>query len=198
MATEADQIQNEMIELGVYALVVRGQGKDLLMGKNIKDYVPVPGLEALLHLFILDIDGAFSFIYKQDVEGYLKVLQKKFQLDFPSLQENLLANISGMIEMESDDVMIYYLVITKTLEFIRQEVYDRNCWEIVSLAYKHLQKKSPEENLKKKMQELDDQGNPAMSLMYNLIFIYFLANKYKPEVKSTIIEIVAKIIAQIL
>ncbi len=29
------QIENEMLSLGVYALVVRGQNQDLLMGKQV-------------------------------------------------------------------------------------------------------------------------------------------------------------------
>ena len=38
-----EEIQNEMIQLGVYALIVRGEGQDLLMGKNIHEYIEIQG-----------------------------------------------------------------------------------------------------------------------------------------------------------
>ena len=61
------EIQNEMLQLGVYALVVRGQGDDLLMGTNVQNYIKVDGLEKLLHYFIADLDQVFTHIYDGDM-----------------------------------------------------------------------------------------------------------------------------------
>ena len=179
MATQDAQVQNEMIELGVHQLVVRGHGQDLLMGKNVKHYLAVPGLENLLHRFILDLDAAFTFIYKHDVAQFLDTLQSQFKLDLMSLRENLLANIANMIDMESDDVMIYNLVITKTLEAIRQQVFETQFWALIE---KTINKKTPKMDLSQihaRIEALDDAGNEVLSLMYNLMFIQFLAKFYQ-------------------
>jgi hypothetical protein len=177
----AKAVENEMIELGVYALVVRGEGHDWLMGKNVKHYLTVPGLETLLHSFILDLDAEFSYIYKRDIEGYLKALQNKFRLDLMSLSENLMANIANMIDMESDDVMIYYLVITKTLEFLRQQTFDAQFWKIFEKVYSEFTKTQLTEKIKTRIQKFDDEGDETLSLMYNLIFIQFLAEIYQDK-----------------
>jgi hypothetical protein len=187
ISAQLKPIENEMIELGVYSLMVRGQGKDLLMGKNVKDYMPLPGLERLLHHFIADLDASFSFIYQKDIEGYLKTLQKKFNLNLLSLKENLLENIANMIEVDSDDIMIYYLVITKTLEFIREAVYEQKYEVTLSLYYEKIFKKKMNKTILEKIIEKDNSGDSTLSLMFNMLFIEFLADFYRdPEIQSGI------------
>lgn len=172
------EIQNEMLQLGVYALVVRGQGQDLLMGKNVRDYVEISGLEKLLHFFIADLDKVFSFIYDNDIASYLNALEEKFSLDLSSLQVNMEQNIEAMVETDSDDIMIYYLVITKTLENIRQQVFDRNGWSWIEKSLKK-KKKTLTKEIKNDLNSLDDEGNQDLSLLYNLVFTNYLAKIYK-------------------
>ena len=171
------EIQNEMLQLGVYALVVRGEGQDLLMGKNVRDYVEINGLEKLLSFFITDLDKVFSFIYDNDIASYLNALEEKFSLDLSSLQINIEQNIEAMIETDSDDIMIYYLVITKTLENIRQQVFDLNGWSWIE---KFLKKNNQTltKKIKNDLNSLDEEGNQDLSLLYNLIFTNFLAKIY--------------------
>lgn len=181
-----------MIELGVYSLVVRGQGNDLLMGKNVKDFIPLPGLEKLLHDFIYDLDDSFSFIYKKDVEGYLRALQKKLQLNLMSLKENLLENIANMIEIDSDDVMIYYLVITKTLEFIRESIYEQKYEAIITQIYEEIYHKKITPKILQLITEKDNSGDSILSLLFNLLFIEFLANYYKDTEISAEIQLILR------
>ncbi len=172
------EIQNEMLQLGVYALVVRGEGQDLLMGKNVRDYVEINGLEKLLHFFIADLDKVFSFIYDNDIASYLNALEEKFSLDLSSLQVNMEQNIEAMVATDSDEIMIYYLVITKTLEHIRQQVFDVNGWLWIK---KSLKKKNKilTKKIKNDLNSFDEEGNQDLSLLYNLIFTNYLAKIYK-------------------
>ncbi len=172
------EIQNEMLQLGVYALVVRGQGQDLLMGKNVRDYVEINGLEKLLHFFIADLDKVFSFIYDNDIASYLNALEEKFNLDLSSLQVNMEQNIEAMVATDSDDIMIYYLVITKTLENIRQQVFDINGWSWIEKSLKK-KNKTLTKKIKNDLNSLDDEGNQDLSLLYNLVFTNYLAKIYK-------------------
>jgi len=172
------EIQNEMLQLGVYALVVRGQGQDLLMGKNVRDYVEISGLEKLLHFFIADLDKVFSFIYDNDIASYLNALEEKFSLDLSSLQVNMEQNIEAMVATDSDDIMIYYLVITKTLENIRQQVFDINGWSWIEKSLKK-KNKTLTKKIKNDLNSLDEEGNQDLSLLYNLVFTNYLAKIYK-------------------
>ena len=176
-----EEIQNEMIQLGVYALVVRGEGQDLLMGKNVHKYIEVRGLEALLRKFILDLDKFFEDIYNNDIPSYLKRIEKRFQLDLSFLAENLMSNIGEMKTTDSDDVMVYYLVITKTLEHIRQIVYHNYGWAEINEFYEFIHQETLTSEQIEHINELDDEGDPDLSLFYNLIFIKFLGEVYKDK-----------------
>jgi hypothetical protein len=175
------EIQNEMLQLGVYALVVRGQGKDLLMGTNVDNYIKVDGLEKLLHNFIADLDQVFTHIYDGDIPGYLNTLEEKFHLDLSSLQENMEINIKMMEETDSDPVMIYYLVITKTLEFFRSEIFNTIGWDMIQSLYKSETGKSPAKSILNEINRIDAQVNKDVSLLYNLIFIHYLAEIYSQK-----------------
>lgn len=172
------EIQNEMLQLGVYALVVRGQGDDLLMGTNVNNYIKVDGLERLLHFFISDLDKFFTHIYDHDIASYLNSLEEKFHVDLSTLQENMEINIRGMEETDSDDVMIYYLVITKTLEQLRQEIFDTRGWEWIKEFYKAKTGKAPSKDILNEINRIDSAVNKSISLLYNLTFIYYLAEIY--------------------
>lgn len=189
--TDQPQIENEMLLLGVYALVVRGQNQDLLMGKNVKDFVSIPGLEALLLKFIADLDKTFRYIYKDDIPSFLNELERQFHLDFMSLLDNIVANIEGIKSFENDDVMIWYLVITKTLESMREQTYTRRGWTIISQKFEELNHSPLTPALKDKIQSMDDAGNADLSLLYNLVFVEFLAGLYKDiKVQNTIAKII--------
>ncbi|WP_457559468.1 hypothetical protein [Candidatus Harpocratesius sp.] len=188
-----EEIQNEMIQLGVYALVVRGEGQDLLMSKNVHDYIEIPGLETLLRNFIIDLDKFFEYIYKNDISAYLHQIEKKFQLDLSFLASNLVQNINEMKETDSEEIMIYYLVITKTLEHIRQIVFNQYGKEKIKSFYeKEVGKKLSTKRLQK-ISQLDDEGDADLSILYNLIFIKFLAEIYqKKKIFRNIEEIIEK------
>jgi len=189
--TDQPQIENEMLLLGVYALVVRGQNQDLLMGKNVNDFVSIPGLETLLHKFVADLDKTFRYIYKDDIPSFLNELERQFHLDFMSLLDNIVANIEGIKSFENDDVMIWYLVITKTLESMREQTYTRRGWTIISKKFEEFNHSPLTPALKDKIQSMDDAGNADLSLLYNLVFVEFLAELYKDiKVQNTIAKII--------
>ena len=74
------EFENEMLMLGVYALVVRGMGGDMLMGKNVKYYLQLTGLESLLKKFIKDLDNIFKYVY-ENIPRFLE-MTAKFGIDF--------------------------------------------------------------------------------------------------------------------
>lgn len=175
------EIQNEMIQLGVYALVVRGEGKDLLMGKNVNNYISLHGLESLLKLFIQDLDKFFEDIYKNNIPSYLKKIEKKFHLDLSFLESNLIQNIEEMKKTDSEEIMIYYLVITKTLEHIRQSVFNQIGNQVISQFYQEKAGKSMNKQIQKQIHRYDNESDEDLSLLYNLVFIKFLAEIYQNQ-----------------
>ena len=176
-----EEIQNEMIQLGVYALVVRGEGQDLLMGKNVHNYISIPGLESLLQLFIVDLDRFFDDIYKGDIPSYLKKIESKFHLDLSFLASNLTQNIEEMKKTDSEEIMIYYLVITKTLEHIRQIIFNKMGNQAIKDFYEAKTGKSITKQVQNQINRLDDESDEDLSLLYNLIFIQFLTEIYQKE-----------------
>lgn len=168
-----------MLKLGVYALVVRGQGQDLLMGKNIHDFVKVPGLESLLHDFIADLDTYFSAIYRKDTAGFLKKVEAKTKIKLMDLEENLHHNLDEMQDSDfSDDIMVFYLVITKTLETLRQKIFDQQMWEWIQEVFITKTGKKMAEKMMKKLKEQGESSDADFSLLYSLVFIHYLAQIY--------------------
>ena len=175
-----------MLELVVYSLVVRGQGQDLLMGTNVHNYVKIPGLEHLLHKFIAELDHAFEYIYKNDVKGFLNQIETRYALDLQRLQENMVENITQMQEIQSDTIMIYYLVITKTLESLRNTVFQTKGIEWIKKKYISKKKKAPPLKWWERLEYEGSYSSEDYSLLYNLIFIHFLAEIYEDsKVKET-------------
>lgn len=169
-----------MLELGVYALIVRGSGKDLLMGVNVNNYVKVQGLEHLLRKFISDLDINFEHIYTDDVHGFLNAMNKQFHIDFLPLEKNLSTNITEMHAVSSDDIMIFYLVITKTLEFLRNGVFENRGKEWINEILEEQTHNVPKDFMNR-IESLDISQNPDVSLLYNLIFTWWLAEHYHDD-----------------
>lgn len=187
------EIENEMLVLGVYALVVRGQGEDLLMGKNVHDFIPVTGLEELLHLFICDLDEDFKFIYDNDINGYLEAIVRRFHMNLSELSENLMANIEQMRTVDSDEIMIYYLVITKTLETLRQLIYATKGWAWIAEMYRKKHQKDMSLEIRGKIEQCDNEDDKDLSILYNLVFIHYLAQIYE---QSGIEKVIRRIIEE--
>lgn len=192
------QINNEMLQLGVYALVVRGEGNDLLMGTNVQNYVKVQGLEVLLHQFIVDLDHAFDHIYTNDIDQFLKTLESCISLSLTDLKKTLYENINQMQNVQSEPVMIYYLVITKTLEYIRKTVFQTIGIPWLEEIYRQTHTKKPTKKWITDLQCLDSTCSKDYSLLYNLIFIYYLAQTYKKTaVEKKTKQLINKSIANI-
>lgn len=172
------EFENEMLMLGVYALVVRGMGGDMLMGKNVKYYLQLTGLESLLKKFIKDLDNLFKYVYENNIPEFLKEMTAKFGIDFLYLDNDIENNIIGMRSVESDEIMIQYMIITKTLEEIREKVFKdfRNNQLIPKI--KEIKGMELDEE---KLESLKGKAKEDYSLLYNLTFIEFLARFYKDE-----------------
>jgi hypothetical protein len=180
-------IENEMLSLGVYALMVRGQNQDILMGKSVQHYLVLPGLENLLQYFIADLDKAFSFVYNNDIAGFLNELESDFHLNFMPLQENMEENIKNMQDFENDEIMVWYLIITKMLETMREQVFAEQGWAILGQDYENRVSYPLSEEVKTKINELDAIDNEDLSILYNLVFVKYLAELYSQiEVKTEI------------
>ncbi len=185
------QIENEMLSLGVYALVVRGQNQDLLMGKQVQHYVELPGLESLLQYFIADLDNAFHFIYDGNIAGFLNDLENKFHLNFLPLQENLENNIQAMQDFKNNEIMVWYLIITKMLETMREQIFETYGWPKIRSEYESITQNSFSDNIKSQLMELDNSGNEDLSILYNLIFVQFLAKLYQQQlIQAEIAELI--------
>ena len=182
------EFENEILMLGVYALVVRGVGNDCLMGKNVKYYLQLPGLESLLKKFVKDLDILFKHVYENNISGFLEEMSKKFDVDFMILKEDIETNILGMRSVDSDEVMIQYMIITKTLEEIREHVFNEFRENVLKTRIKE---KKGIEIAEQKLENLKGKAEEDYSLLYNLTFIDYLAGKYKDKaMKKKITEII--------
>ncbi len=167
-----------MLKLGVYALVVRGIGDDLLMGRNVNDYIKLHGLEDLLQKFIADLDKWFAFVYEDKIPEFLLAMQEKLLLDFTRLEEEITQNIQGMRDMNGDEIMIQYMIITKVLENLREGIWQMFLQTEIGQMYKALYKRAIPKKTMTKLKKLNEEGSKEFSLLYNLVFIHHLAKIY--------------------
>jgi hypothetical protein len=174
----SNEVENEMLTLGVYALVVRGVGNDLLMGKNVKHYIQIKGLEALLKKFVKDLDILFKFIYENNVSEFLSQMSKKFGVDLMGLKDEIERNLVEMRFVDSNEVMIQYMIIAKTLEEIREKVYKNFLENTLKPRIKQIKRIEINEQ---KFDTLKGKEEEDFSLLYNMIFIDYLANIYSDK-----------------
>lgn len=74
--------------------------------------------------------------------------------------------------------MIYYLVITKTSEHFRNEIFTTVGWELIQQIYEELHGTAATKKMFASLNDLPDQEDSDVSLLYNLIFTHFLAEHY--------------------
>ncbi len=190
------EFENEMLMLGVYALVVRGVGNDFLMGRNVKHYIHIKGLEALLKKFVKDLDILFKNVYENNIPEFLNQMNKKFNVNFMGLKDDIERNLSEMRFVDSNEVMIQYMIIAKTLEEIREDIF-KNFREN-TLKPRIKEARGIEIN-EQKLDALKGKAEEDFSLLYNMTFIDYLANIYKDKaMKKKISELMHEKIESII
>jgi hypothetical protein len=195
------EFENEMLLLGVYSLVVRGCGTDTLMGKNVRHSMQLTGLESLLRRFIADLDQQFAHIYRGELPGFLAGLGETLGLDLSSLLPNLQENVDQMRAVDSEDVMVWHLIITKSLEYIREQAYQTDAVARIKELYEDANAHSFSAAAQKKLNSLDSEASEPLSLLYNLAFVGRLADAYgnkklQASIKRQITSLVKEIVTE--
>lgn len=171
--------QREMLENAVYQQLFLG--KKQIQGKNPEHTMQLTGIEPLLNKFIDDLNSRVEAILDKKIKAFIQYFEKKFKLDlkktYKRIMENL-TNMGGIENLEGQETVVIYIVLTKLVEALREHAYA--IWGKQRIAedfQENYEKKfgSKEEH---QLQNLAATNNPNISLLYNLSFIMLLVNTY--------------------
>ena len=115
---------------------------------------------------------------------FLGKFETKFNLELNEVKVKVENNFEGMGELEGQEIVILYMVLTKMLENIREQAYLINGWNELVRIYQKSGRRF-DDKVHQKLNNFAAIGNPQLSLIYNLCFIKLLAEVFNEKRIST-------------
>lgn len=172
----------EMLEQAVHQQLFLGQNR--IMGRIPKDTMSMKDVGKILTRFINFIKKNLSNFELENLGNFLGLFEAKFDMELGSVQEKVLANFKEM-DLEGQEVIILYIILTKLLESLRRQSYIRFGFNQITYNYNRNYKQESKEIIRKKLQKLSEKKDINLSLLYNLCFIRLLAVSFGDKKIST-------------
>jgi hypothetical protein len=205
MSESSDETQS-LLENAVYQQLFNAQDNNKICGKNPDNTMQVTGVDQLLDSFLTDLKKNLELLKKQKLKEFLQTYEKRFHINLKDTLERIEANFEGMggMEMlEGQETVLYYMVLTKLLEALRE--YSYNSWgsDRIKEIYEEQAGKKFNDVAKDKIQNLAALNEENISILYNLSFIAMLSTSYGDKkfittLKRLVTTRINKIVKQIL
>ena len=186
---ERPGIPQDLLEHAVYQQLFSGGVR--IMGKNPANTMQLTGIEELLGLLIKDLEQRLHLIGSGQFARFLQEFEKMFDLDLSPTLERIQTNIGAMgvnADSKEPDVMIYYMIITKLLEALREHAYSQWGYRQIKEKYIQLSGHTFTDKVGDKLQKLAALNEENISLLYNLSFILMLGLHYGSKKFQTTIK----------
>ena len=172
-----------MLEQAVFQQLFLGQNR--IMGRIPKDTMSMKDVGKILNRFINFIKENLSDFELENLDAFLGLFEVKFGMELGSVREKVLANFREMNNLEGQEIIILYMVLTKLLESLRQQSYIKYGFAQITDNYNRNFKQETKEIIRKKLQRLSEKKDVNLSLLYNLCFIRLLAVSFEDKKIST-------------
>jgi len=174
-----DKIYDEMIEKAVYQQLFLG--KDRIMGRMPETTMQFKNVEKLLTNFINSLSTKLNELDFNNIEEIIKYFENIFNLDLNESRERIKNNINEIDDISNQEILIFYMILTKILENIREQAYYNFGINVLIEKYEQITNFKFNDEVKQKIQKMSALGDKDISLLYNLCFIQLLAQVYKEQ-----------------
>lgn len=163
-------------------------GEDRIQGRNAQDTMQIKGSEALLEHFIGELEKLFPLIADHKIAEFLTALEQQFQMPYSAIREDIERNYNAMMEFASEEESILCMILARVMEYLRETVYQKYGTEYVQRKYTQDTGKPFGADQQEKVRNLGQLSDPLISVLYNLTFIAFLADKYGNPTQQTVLK----------
>jgi len=179
----------EMLENAVYQQLFLG-GKRI-MGKNPENTMQLTGVDDVLSKFIEDLRQSLPLLSDFKVHEFIAHFAKLFSIDLSGTENRIQTNFEGMgglNQLKGQETIVYYMVMTKLLESLRETAYKQWGFERIKNSYEKQTKHKFSKEIHRKIQNLAALNESNISLLYNLCFILLLTTAYEKNKFSTTLK----------
>ncbi len=179
----------EMLENAVYQQLFLG-GKRI-MGKNPENTMQLTGVDDILTKFIGDLRKSLPLLSNFKVHEFISHFAQLFSIDLSSTEERIQTNFEGMggiDQLKGQETILYYMVMTKLLESLRENAYKQWGFERIKESYEKQTNHEFSKEIHQKIQNLAALNESNISLLYNLCFILLLTTAYEKNKFSTTLK----------
>lgn len=179
----------EMLENAVYQQLFLG-GKRI-MGKNPDNTMQLTGVDEILSKFIEDLRKSLKLLAKHKIHEFLTHFGLLFSVDLNPTEKRIQNNFDGMgglDQLVGQETILYYMVMTKLLEALRENAYTQWGFERIKIAFEKQTGEKFTTKIHQKVQNLAALNESNISLLYNLCFILLLSNAYDKTKFSTTLK----------
>ncbi len=152
------------------------------MGKNPENTMQLTGVSHLLRHFIDEVKQNISLIDYEKIDPFVLVFERRFDMNLTNSKQKIQNNIKEMGDwgsMDGQEIMIYYTILTKLLEAIREYSYNSYGLLKIKETWKKQTGKHFSGKPKAALQKMAALNKPDVSILYNLSFIAHLAQAYQ-------------------
>lgn len=182
----AENELTDMLKQAVYQQLFLGANR--IMGRLPNTTMQMKDVGEILNKFILEIKENLFLLQQKNFDDFLKYFENAFKFDLREVKKKIYDNFREMGDLDGDEIIIIYMVLTKLLEKLREESYLLYGFEHIIETYEKNSRKKFTENIRSRLQKLAATNNENISLLYNLCFIRSLSEVFKNKA----IEINAK------
>jgi hypothetical protein len=172
---DKDQTQ-DMLEQAVYQQLFCGENR--IMGKNPANTMQLSGVDKLFDKFISELKDNLELITNKKLKNFLDIFENRFSLSLKGVKTRIETNLEGMGDLEGQEIVMIYMVLTKLLEALRETSYNKFGNQRIIDSYELQSKKKFTNKIKEKIQKLAALNEENISLLYNLSFVGLLAASY--------------------
>ncbi len=179
----------EMLENAVYQQLFLG-GKRI-MGKNPENTMQLTGVDEILTKFIGDLDKSLPLLSHFKVHEFISHFAQLFSVDLSATENRIQTNFEGMggiDQLKGQETIVYYMVMTKLLESLRETAYKQWGFERIKNSYEKQTHRKFSNEIHHKIQNLAALNESNISLLYNLCFILLLTTAYEKNKFSTTLK----------
>jgi hypothetical protein len=181
----SDKLDQTFREIAYYQVYL---GDDTIQGRDKKDIMHMTGSGELLEKLVQELKNLTSFLEKDQIKELLKEIEKRFQINFTDLEEDIERNYTAMIEYQMEEVSLLAMIFLRVMQKIRDIAYQKYGIERIIELYTKEKNKPFGKTEEGKLNQLRAVMDRSISLLENITYILKLAEIFGPDYRLTTLK----------
>ncbi len=154
------------------------ENADYLYSRDTNTKIPIPGISTIMQRFADDILEHLHLIVKQQYHDFLVEVAKKLPIPVEKIERQFWDNIHELDLSELTDLLAVNFLVGPTRETLQKRMFDELIGDLKRKAIGIIGTPNAEQIVQERLEALYAQTDSVVSMLYNLVLLEFLANKY--------------------